>query len=80
MDLHRKTREMLKRDVIIASLGMKKLHTMNKNIWNQLKREKLTNMTKWMSVKELEQWVIYLGLNPKGISFVQALIKTKTLN
>jgi hypothetical protein len=46
---------MLKMDVKTASLGMKKLHTMNKNIWNQLKQEKLTNMTKWMSVKELEQ-------------------------
>jgi hypothetical protein len=46
---------MLKMDVKIASLGMKKLHTINKNIWNQLKKEKLTNTTKWMSVKELER-------------------------
>jgi hypothetical protein len=55
MDLHRKTGEMFNRDVMIASLGMKKLQTMNENIRNQLKQEKLANRTKQMRVEEIEQ-------------------------
>jgi hypothetical protein len=39
MDLHRQTREMLNIDVMIASIGMKKLQTINEKIRNQLKKK-----------------------------------------
>jgi len=37
MDLHRKIREMIHKDVMLTSLGMNKLYIMNENIYNQLK-------------------------------------------
>jgi HPt (histidine-containing phosphotransfer) domain-containing protein len=79
MDLHRKTREMLNKDVMLVSLGMKKLQTMNEKIQNQLKQEKISKQTKQMRVEELEQWVIELGANPKYIASIQALMKTKDI-
>jgi hypothetical protein len=53
MDLHRQTGEMVNRDVMQVSLGMKKLQTMNDKIQNQLKQEKLENRTKQMRIEEL---------------------------
>jgi hypothetical protein len=77
MDLHRQTREMLNRDIMIATLGIKKLQAINENIREQLKNEKLANKTKQIRVEELEQWVMDLGDNPQDVAYVQALMKTK---
>jgi uncharacterized protein with ACT and thioredoxin-like domain len=55
MDLHKKIREILNKDVIIASHGIKKLQPINEKIGNHLKKEKLANMTKQMRVEEIEQ-------------------------
>jgi chromosome segregation ATPase len=77
MDLHKQTGEMLNMDVMIATLGIKKLQTINEKIRNQLKQEKLANRTKQMRVEELEQWVMDLGENPQDATSVQALMKTK---
>jgi hypothetical protein len=41
MDIHRHTGEMLNIDVMITSLGMKKLKTMNEKIKNQLNKRNL---------------------------------------
>jgi hypothetical protein len=46
MDLHRQTREMLNRDVMIVNLGIKKLQVINEKLRNQLKNEKLENRSK----------------------------------
>jgi hypothetical protein len=64
MDLHRKIGEMLNIDVMIATIGIKNLQTINENIRNPLKNEKLANRTKQMRVEEMEQWVMDLGANP----------------
>jgi hypothetical protein len=77
MDLHRQTGDMLNKDVIISTLGIKKMQTINEKIGNQLKNEKLYNRTKHMGVEELEQWVMDLGENPWDVASVKALIKTK---
>jgi hypothetical protein len=77
MDLHRQTGEMICRDAMQASLGMKKLQNMADKIQKQLKQEKLANRTKQMRIDELENWVIELGANPKDSKSIQALIKTK---
>jgi hypothetical protein len=54
MDLHRQTREMLNRDIMIATLGIKKLQAINEKIREQLKNEKLPNKTKQIRMEELE--------------------------
>jgi len=54
MDLHRQTGEMLNINIMITSIGLKKLQTMNKNLRGQLKFEKLENRTNHMRVEELE--------------------------
>jgi hypothetical protein len=66
MDLHRKTREMVNKDIITTTLGMKKLQVMKDNLTSQLKYEKLANEIKMNKIKELEQWVIDLGERSKG--------------
>jgi hypothetical protein len=79
MDLHRQTGEMLNKDVMITTLGIKKLQTINENIRNHLKNEKLSNITKQMRVEEMEEWIMDLGENPQDASSVQALMKTKDI-
>jgi hypothetical protein len=79
MDLHRHIGEMLNKDVMITSLGIKKIQTINEKIRNQLKQEKLSNKTKQMRVEELEQWVIDLGENPQDATSIQALMKIKDI-
>jgi hypothetical protein len=54
MDLHRQTREMLNRYIMIATLGIKNIQDINENIREHLKNEKLTNKTKQIRVEELE--------------------------
>jgi hypothetical protein len=76
MDLHRKTREMLNRDVMIVNLGIKKLEVVNEKLRKQLKNEKLGNRSKQTREEELEQWVMDFGANPNDVAFVQALVKT----
>jgi len=46
MDLHRQNGEMMNRYVMIANLGINKLHVLNDKLRNQLKNEKLVNRTK----------------------------------
>jgi hypothetical protein len=77
MDLHRKTREMLNRYVMITNLGIKKLQVINYKLRNHLKNAKLANRTRKMRVEKMEQWMMDLGYNPKYEAYVQDLIKTK---
>jgi hypothetical protein len=76
-DLHRKTTEMVNMDAMIASLGNKKLQTINDKLRTQLKNQKLATRTRQIRVEELEKWIIELGVSPKDKAFVQALIKSK---
>ena len=55
MDLHRRTGEMLNRDVMVDNLGIKKLQVINFNLKNQHNNEKLANRTSMMRAEELEQ-------------------------
>jgi hypothetical protein len=68
---------MLNKDIVMASIGMKKMQTMNENIRNQLEHENMTNRTKKMRVEDLKQCVIDLGENPQDGASVKSLIKTK---
>jgi hypothetical protein len=58
MDLHMQSGEMINKYIMITSIGLKKLQTMNEKIRGQLKFEKFANKTRQMRVEELEQWVI----------------------
>jgi hypothetical protein len=77
MELHRKTGEMVCRDVIQASLGMKKLHNMSNKIKEQLRLEKLLTRTKQMRIEELENMMLKLRDDSKDIEPMQDLINTK---
>jgi hypothetical protein len=51
MDLHRQTREMINKDIITTTLGMKKLQVMKDKLTSQLKYQKLLNQIRKSRIK-----------------------------
>jgi len=77
MDLLIKTREMVNRDVIQMTLGMKKLQMVNSQLKEQLRLENLLTRTKEIRIDDLQKKLLRLRKNSKDEEPMKKIMRSK---
>ena len=77
IELHKQTGDMISSTLISESMMTHKLQDSLENTNAQLQLEKASSQAKDNRIKTLEEIIIGLGLNPKDVKGIEALIKNK---
>lgn len=77
MDMHKQTGEMLFSTMTTTAISLDKLRTALSNVHSHLTLGNVSSLAKYNRIKELEDFVIKVGYDPKDVKATDLLLKKK---